>query len=124
MKILEYYLIIINIFTLIVYGLDKGRARSKKWRISEKTLLLLSLAGGSAGALAAMLLFRHKTRKLKFVVGVPVMFVIHCVIVALLVSHLVQQLPVSNRTKTGAYADRILPGGRLCSASAPGNTEN
>ena len=89
MKILEYYLIITNIFTLIVYGLDKGRARSKKWRISEKTLLLLSLAGGSAGALAAMLLFRHTTRKLKFVVGVPVMFVIHCVIVALLVSYLV-----------------------------------
>ena len=92
MKILEYYLIIINIFTLIVYGLDKGRARSKKWRISEKTLLLLSLAGGSAGALAAMLLFRHKTRKLKFVVGVQVMFVIHCVIVALLVSYLVNQV--------------------------------
>ena len=47
----------------IVFGLDKGRARAGKWRVSERTLLLLSLAGGSLGALSAMLLFRHKTRK-------------------------------------------------------------
>ena len=74
-----------KIITWIAYGLDKGRAKSGKWRIPERTLLLLALIGGSLGALAGMILFRHKTRKPKFFVSVPVMFVVHCVIVAMLV---------------------------------------
>lgn len=77
-----YYLIGINFITFVIFGLDKGRARAGKWRVPERTLLLLSLAGGSAGALTAMLLFRHKTRKARFVISVPVMFVAHCVIAA------------------------------------------
>lgn len=82
MRILMWYLIIINVAAWIAYGLDKWKAKAGKWRIPERTLLLLALIGGSAGALAGMLLFRHKTRKTKFVVGVPVMFVAHCVILA------------------------------------------
>lgn len=82
MRYLEYYLLIINIITWVAYGLDKGRAKSGKRRIRERTLLLLALAGGSLGALAGMLMFRHKTRKAKFVFSVPVMFVVHCVIIA------------------------------------------
>ena len=85
MRILVWYLAVINFITWIAYGLDKGRAKSGKWRIPERTLLLLALVGGSLGALAGMILFRHKTRKPKFFVSVPVMFVVHCVIVAMLV---------------------------------------
>ena len=85
MRILIWYLAVINFITWIAYGLDKGRAKSGKWRIPERTLLLLALIGGSLGALAGMILFRHKTRKPKFFVSVPVMFVVHCVIVAMLV---------------------------------------
>lgn len=85
MRILMWYLIIVNIVTWIVYGLDKWKAKAGKWRIPERTLLLLALIGGSAGALAGMMMFRHKTRKARFVAGVPVMFVAHCVIVAVLV---------------------------------------
>lgn len=80
-----WYLIVINIVTWIAFGLDKWKAKSGKWRIPERTLLLLALAGGSLGALAGMIMFRHKTRKAKFFISVPVMFVVHCVIVTVLV---------------------------------------
>lgn len=83
-----YYLIIINIAAWIMYGLDKWKAKSGAWRIPERTLLLTALAGGSVGALAGMLLFHHKTRKPKFMIGVPVMFAVHCVIVGVIVHHL------------------------------------
>ena len=85
MSILIWYLSVINFTTWAAYGLDKGRAKSGKWRIPERTLLLLALIGGSLGALAGMILFPHKTRKPKFFINVPVMFVVHCVIVAMLV---------------------------------------
>ncbi|HJB95472.1 MAG TPA: DUF1294 domain-containing protein [Candidatus Mediterraneibacter intestinigallinarum] len=85
MRLLMWYLIVINIVTWIAFGLDKWKAKSGKWRIPERTLLLLALAGGSLGALAGMIMFRHKTRKAKFFISVPVMFVVHCVIVTVLV---------------------------------------
>ncbi|MEF2764972.1 MAG: DUF1294 domain-containing protein [Mediterraneibacter sp.] len=88
MRYLMYYLIIINIAAWIMYGLDKWKAKSGAWRIPERTLLLTALAGGSVGALAGMLLFHHKTRKPKFMIGVPVMFAAHCVIVGVIVHHL------------------------------------
>ena len=88
MRYLMYYLIIINIAAWIMYGLDKWKAKSGAWRIPERTLLLTTLAGGSVGALAGMLLFHHKTRKPKFMIGVPVMFAAHCVIVGVIVHYL------------------------------------
>lgn len=88
MRYLMYYLIIFNIAAWIMYGLDKWKAKSGAWRIPERTLLLTALAGGSVGALAGMLLFHHKTRKPKFMIGVPVMFAAHCVIVGVIVHHL------------------------------------
>lgn len=80
MRYLMYYLIIINIAAWLMYGLDKWKAKSGAWRIPERTLLLTAFLGGAAGALAGMLLFRHKTRKPKFIVGVPLMLAVHCVI--------------------------------------------
>lgn len=71
MNILLYYLIIVNMITFLIYWTDKRRAKKGKWRISEKTLILLACAGGSLGALVSMLLFRHKTKHLKFMAGVP-----------------------------------------------------
>ena len=83
MSWLAGYLAVINFVTWVAYGLDKGRAKKGKWRISERNLIILTAAGGSVGALAGMLMFRHKTKKAKFVIGVPVLLVVHCVLVAM-----------------------------------------
>ena len=66
--------------------MDKRRARQHQWRISERTLLGLALIGGSAGALAGMYLFRHKTKKLKFVVGVPVILAVQLILIYFVIS--------------------------------------
>ena len=62
MKIALLLFAILSLLAFILYGADKRRARQGLWRISEKTLLLTSFLGGALGGLAAMQLFRHKTR--------------------------------------------------------------
>ncbi len=64
--LLAGYLIVINLLTLIFFGVDKVSVVSYAWRIRERTLLLLALLGGSPGALLGIKLFRHKTRKDSF----------------------------------------------------------
>ena len=78
------YLILINIATFIVYGLDKYFAIHDMWRISEKALIALAVAGGSIGAYVAMFTFRHKTRHKNFTIGVPVIFVCQVIVLGIL----------------------------------------
>jgi len=67
LHILFIYLATINLIAFFTYGIDKAKSRKhNRRRISEKTLLLLALFGGSAGALLGMKMFRHKTKKLSF----------------------------------------------------------
>lgn len=66
MKYFFVYLIFVNLLTIIIYGIDKLLAKKHLFRISENCLFLLSLIGGSLGALIGMQLFRHKTKKFKF----------------------------------------------------------
>ena len=66
LHILYAYLIAINVATMILYGYDKRQAIAAGGRVPELVLHLGALAGGSLGALLGMLLFRHKTKKLKF----------------------------------------------------------
>ena len=77
MKIINYYLLIINIYQFLIMGLDKILAIKKKNRISEKTLLLNSFIGGSIGSIIGMYTFRHKTKKLKFQILYPLFLIIH-----------------------------------------------
>lgn len=74
MEKLLIYLIFINIITFFIYGADKYKAQKKKWRIPEKRLFLLALIGGSIGAEAGMLCFRHKTKHPRFMIGIPAIF--------------------------------------------------
>lgn len=70
------YLAVMNLAGLCLMGLDKSKARRHAFRISEKTLFLVSILGGSIGTWAGMYLFRHKTRHWYFVVGMPFILVI------------------------------------------------
>ena len=65
------YLAAVNLVTFAVYGADKRRAKKDRRRVSEKTLFLLAIIGGSVGALLGMKVFRHKTRHWYFVWGIP-----------------------------------------------------
>ena len=73
---LVVYLVSVNVLAFAAFGVDKARAQRGAWRISEKALMLLVIAGGSLGALAGMYVFHHKTRKPLFSVGVPVLLAI------------------------------------------------
>lgn len=77
MTITNLYLIVINIITLIIMGYDKFRAIKNKTRISEKTILTIAILGGSTGTLLGMLLFKHKIRKMKFILLIPILIIIH-----------------------------------------------
>lgn len=72
MKYFFIYFILINIITFTIYGIDKHKAKKHKWRISENMLIGLAVIGGFIGAFVGMQVFRHKTKHIKFTVGVPV----------------------------------------------------
>ena len=73
MKLLLIYLAAVNLAGFLLMAADKRRAVKKARRIRERTLLLTAAAGGSAGSVLGMLSFRHKTKHLKFALGLPAM---------------------------------------------------
>ncbi|WP_347488592.1 DUF1294 domain-containing protein [Desulfoscipio sp. XC116] len=68
---LTTYLLVINLISFGLFGLDKYRARHRLFRIPKRTLFIIALAGGTIGTLAGIYLFRHKTRHLAFTIGIP-----------------------------------------------------
>lgn len=79
-KILLIYLGIINFVTFVAFAIDKVNAAEHRFRIKIVTLLGLAFIGGSVGALLAMYLLRHKTRKDYFTVGVPIIMIMQVVV--------------------------------------------
>ena len=73
---LIYYLLAINAVAFIMYGIDKYKAKKAKWRISEATLLLLAVLGGSIGAWMGMKVWHHKTMHKNFKYGIPAILLI------------------------------------------------
>ena len=75
MIVLALYLAVISLVAIIMTVSDKRRARQHRWRISEAALLLVSALGGSVAMLLTMLLIHHKTKHLKFMLGIPLIIV-------------------------------------------------
>ena len=75
MKYFLWYLLLINAAAFILMLVDKRKARKNRWRIPERTLILSAALGGSIGALLGMYTFRHKTKHLKFTLGIPAILI-------------------------------------------------
>ena len=83
------YALLINLITYFTYAADKTKARQHKWRIPERTLILLVILGGSPAALLAMKHYHHKTRHLKFKLGIPIILIIQIIIPFFLYSKII-----------------------------------
>ena len=79
--VLIYYLLSVNLLTILAFGIDKWKAKHKRWRITEAALLLLAALGGSPAALLAMRVFHHKTLHKKFRYGVPAILLVQVTLV-------------------------------------------
>ncbi len=79
-EILLIYLLIINLIGFLSMFIDKQKAKKHKWRIPEKMLFLYAILGGSIGSIAGMQIFRHKTKHMYFVIGMPAILVVQIVL--------------------------------------------
>jgi uncharacterized membrane protein YsdA (DUF1294 family) len=72
-----FFLLVMNLVGFIIMGVDKSKARKGQYRISERTLWMMAVFGGSVGVTAGMLYFRHKTKHLQFKYGLPLIVLLH-----------------------------------------------
>ena len=73
-------ILIVNVLTFLLYGIDKWKAKRSRWRIPESVLLGMAAVGGSVGAWLGMRVWRHKTQHKKFRYGVPAILVAQIVL--------------------------------------------
>lgn len=76
-----FYLVVINLISIIVTISDKSRSKKNKWRIKEKTLFTLAFLGGSISMYITMRIIRHKTKHLSFMLGIPAIIVLQFILV-------------------------------------------
>lgn len=84
-QVVLIYISVISLISIFVTIYDKSAAKKHKQRISENTLILLSLLGGSVAMLATMKLIRHKTKHKKFMLGIPAIIILQVVLVLSLI---------------------------------------
>ena len=88
MKYLCLYLLIVNALGFLIMHADKQKARKGAWRIPEVTLFATALLGGSLGCFMGMRLFHHKTKHLKFSLGLPLLLAVHVVLLIFMAPYL------------------------------------
>lgn len=75
------YIVIVNLISLIMMGIDKRKAQKRAFRIPEATLFVLAIIGGSLGSIIGMHLFHHKTRHWYFLYGMPVILALQVILI-------------------------------------------
>lgn len=78
------YTAVMSLIAFAAFGIDKYKAKTNRWRISEKTLFLLALLGGGVGAYLGMKVFHHKTRHKQFAIGLPLIMIVQLGLIAFL----------------------------------------
>lgn len=81
-----FYSLLINAINFLLFGIDKKRARKREWRIPESALLFISLLGGALGGLIGMNFYKHKTKKMKFNIAMPVILILNIIIIQYLLA--------------------------------------
>ena len=87
MNIILGYLLAVNITSFLLYGIDKYKAKKGRWRISEATLLLMAVIGGSIGAWVGMRIWHHKTMHKKFKYGIPLIIILQVALAVYLLTN-------------------------------------
>ena len=88
MNIILGYLLAVNITSFLLYGIDKYKAKKGRWRISEATLLLMAVIGGSIGAWVGMRIWHHKTMHKKFKYGIPIIIIMQVALAVYLLTNI------------------------------------
>lgn len=83
MKLLSYYLLLINAVGFLLMLIDKQKARKMHWRIPEATLFAIAFLGGSLGCIGGMYLVRHKTKHPKFTLGLPILLAVQIMLLVI-----------------------------------------
>ena len=81
-KMITAWLLVINVVSFAMFGIDKGKAKHRKYRIPEAWLMLSAVLGGSVGAVCGMDFFRHKTLHKKFKLGLPLILAVQVLLAA------------------------------------------
>ena len=88
------YMVVMNIVGFLVMGADKMKARKHRRRVPERNIFIISIISGSVGVLAGMYTFRHKTRHMKFVIGIPVIIAAQIIVGIVLTYKFEMWIPV------------------------------
>ena len=89
---MAFYLCLVNVIGFLLMGLDKWKAKKRKWRAAEKTLFGIGMIGGSLGCWLGMYTFRHKTKHWYFVVGMPLILAVQVLFILFLTFEMQQAI--------------------------------
>lgn len=83
------YLLTLNILSFVLMLVDKYKAQNNHWRVKEWTFVVLSISGGSIGVLIGMVVFRHKTSKKKFYIGIPIIYLANIAVIYMILNRII-----------------------------------
>lgn len=84
------YRVVISLISFIIVGIDKSKSKKGDWRVREATLLTLAFLGGAIGVLFGMVFFNHKTKKQKFYIGIPVIYILNRIMTTIITVYFIK----------------------------------